>query len=340
MRHQNGFGSIIKLSGNRRKPYAVRITTAWKGNKQIRKYLGYYSSEAEALMALAEYHKNGFDVDLSKLTLKEVFDLWLKDRERRNASVASMRIYKMAYTRLGSFGNVPIKNIKAAHLQQWFDEIDLKPGSLGKVKNTVGMVFEYATQNDIVAKNYAKFLKVDGKIEKTGKIYTGQEIELLWEHSDTEPARVLLILMYTGMRIGELLKLSRDDIHFDEGYAIGGSKTEAGKERIIPFHDKILPLVREQLGNNKWLVQALHGGKRQYGVLKTHVNKFLNDLGMEHKFHDTRKTAVSLMHTADIPLETIKIIVGHAGEDVTTKVYLYKNPDELVKIINKLPIPY
>ena len=340
MRHQNGFGSIIKLSGNRRKPYAVRITTAWKGNKQIRKYLGYYSSEAEALMALAEYHKNGFDVDLSKLTLKEVFDLWLKDRERRNASVASMRMYNMAYSRLGKFGNVPIKNIKTAHLQNWFDEIDLKPGSLGKVKSTVGMVFEYAAQNDIVTKNYAKFLQVDGKIEKTGKVYTEDEIETLWKYTKNEQARILLILLYTGMRIGELLSLTKDDIHLDEGYAIGGIKTEAGKNRVIPFHDKIIPLVKKQLGNNKYLVQALHGGSRQYNVVSTQVTKFLANLGMEHKFHDTRKTAISLMHTANIPLETIKIIVGHAGADVTTKVYLYKNPNELVKVINEVPIPY
>jgi hypothetical protein len=50
-RHENGFGSIVKLSGNRRKPFAVRITTGWKDGKQIRKYLGYYKSEAEAAIA-------------------------------------------------------------------------------------------------------------------------------------------------------------------------------------------------------------------------------------------------------------------------------------------------
>ena len=339
-RHQNGFGSIVKLNGNRRKPYGVRVTTGWKDGKQIRKYVGYYSTQREALIALAEYHKGGYDLDLTKLTLKEVFDKWLDDRVQRNASDASLRTYKMTYSRLGKLGDAPMKQIKTTHLQKWFDEINLKVGSKSKIKSTLGMVFDYAAQNDIVTKNYAKFLQLEGETEKTGKVYTDDEIKLLWKHSNDENARILLILMYTGMRIGELLSITRDAIHFDERYMVGGSKTEAGKNRVIPIHDKVLPLVKEQLGDNRWLVQSFHGGKIQYSVIGSRVTKFLTSVGMEHKFHDTRKTAISLMHSANIPLETIKIIVGHAGADVTTKVYLYKNINELVNTINKVHIPY
>lgn len=339
-RHENGFGSIIKLSGNRRKPFAVRITTGWKDGKQVRKYLGYYKSEAEALLALAEYHKDGFDIDMSKFTLKQVFEEWFKTQEKRNLSKSVLATHKMAYSRLGTLGNVPIKNIKAATLQKWFEGIDLKPASKGKVKSTLTMVYDYATQNDIVTKNYAKFIKNDEKIEKTGKVYTDDEIKLLWEHKDQENARILLILLYTGLRVGELINISKDDINFDKCYMVGGLKTEAGRDRIIPIHSKILPLVREQLGNNKWMIQASHGGQRHYNVLLNQNIKFMSKLGLDHKFHDTRKTAISLMHSADIPIETIKIIVGHVGDNVTEKIYLYKNPEELVKVINKLKIEY
>ena len=338
LRHQNGFGSIVKLGGRRRKPYGVRITVGWEDGKQIRKYLGYYSSEVDALMALAEYHKNGVDIDLTKLTLKEVFERWLQLQENRTLSKSVVATHKMAYNRLGKLGNVPIKNVKTTQLQDWLDEIDLKPGSKGKLRSTMGMVFEYAAQNDIVSKNYAKFLKIDEKIEKTGKVYTTTEIQELWKHTDKEDARILLILIYTGMRIGELLHISKDDIHFDKQYMVGGSKTEAGRDRIIPLHDAIVPLVKQQLGDHHWLVQSTHGTAKHYNVVSVRNAKFLNELGMEHKFHDTRKTAISLMHTAGIPMETIKLIVGHTGSDVTEKVYLYKHPEELVKIINILSV--
>lgn len=52
MKMENGYGSIVKLSGNRRKPYGVRITVGWKDNKQQRKYLGYFKTPKELVEAI------------------------------------------------------------------------------------------------------------------------------------------------------------------------------------------------------------------------------------------------------------------------------------------------
>ena len=64
----------------------------------------------------------------------------------------------------------------------------------------------------------------------------------------------------------------------------------------------------------------------------------MKKLGWEHKSHDTRKTAISLMHRFEIPMEVIRIIVGHSGKGITEKVYIYKNEKELVDYINKVKI--
>ena len=189
MRAENGFGSITRLGGERRKPWAVRITAGWSNGKQVRKYLGYYKTQADALVALAEYHKNGVDVDLSKLTLAEVFDKWLERVEKRDVSVSVMRTHNMTKNRLGVFGNKPIKNIKAAHIQAWMDDIDLKPTSKQKIKSTLSQVFEYAVQNDIVAKNYVSSVEINGEVEKTGKIYTNEEIKLLLSAMNITPGK-------------------------------------------------------------------------------------------------------------------------------------------------------
>jgi integrase len=216
-------------------------------------------------------------------------------------------------------------------------KLDKTPNILFYLMNE-DMIFDYATQNDIVSKNYAKFIKIEEKIEKTGSIFTDEEIQTLWKHSEEPIARMLLILIYTGMRIGELLQMNKDTIHLDECYMVGGSKTEAGKDRVIPIHNDILPLVKMQLGDNKWLYQTSKGNPTNYSNLSPVANKYMLKLGMNHKFHDARKTAISLMHTAGIPMETIKIIVGHAGTDVTEKVYLYKNIHELVETVNRMKI--
>ena len=75
-----------------------------------------------------------------------------------------------------------------------------------------------------------------------------------------------------------------------------------------------------------------------YNTMHRNHTEFMNELGQSHKFHDARKTAVSLMHSANIPIETIRVIVGHSGKGVTEKVYLYKEPKELVDVINTMKI--
>ena len=339
MKNQNGFGSIVCLdpSGKkRRKPWAVRITAGWKDGKQVRKYLGYYETQTDALIALADYHKNGIDVDLTKLTLVEVYEQWFKQIEDE-ISASATRVHRMTYDRLGSLGKKKIKDIKSAHLQDWMKNIDLKPGSKKKIRSTLVQLFDYAVDNDIVMKNYAKSITIKGDTEKTGNLFTEEEIIKLWEHSHEPMAQYTLILIYTGMRISELLKLPVKDIDFQQHYGIGGLKTKKGKNRVIPFHDDIIDFVK-QYSDKNYLMENEYGRPVNYTTAKNHFKKFLEPLGMEHNFHDTRKTAVSLMHSSGIPIEVIRVIVGHSGKGVTEKVYLYKHPKELVEYVNKMDV--
>lgn len=343
MRNENGFGSIVcldKTGKKRRKPWAVRITTGWKDGKQQRKYVGYYKTQTEALVALAEYHKNGVDLDLTKLTLTEVFERFMERVEKKDLSDSVIRGHKMTQKHFGNLANVPLNQIKTPHLQNWMDNIDLKPGSKKKLKSNMIQIYKYAVANDIVPKNYAESIEITEKVEKTGAVFTEKEIATLWTHKDEKEVQQLLILIYTGMRISEMLAIGRDNINFEEGYMVGGSKTEAGKNRIIPIHDKIMPFVKEQLGDNLWLIRNNRGDAMSYRGAYDQFGKLFERLNMKHKVHDTRKTAISWMHSGGLPMETIRIIAGHSGKGVTEKVYLFKSPKELVEAVNSVEIPY
>lgn len=334
-RHENGFGSITKLGGHRRKPFAVRVTTGWKDGRQVRKYLGYYKSEAEALIALAEYHKNGINIDMTKLTLEEVFDRWYQRIEDKSSQTV-LNSHNMTKSRLGTLGKKPIKDVKVDHLQDWLDAVDLKPGSKKRLKSTLHQLFDYAIKNDIVQKNPAKYLEIGAKVEPTGAIFTDEEIQTLWNNVDNQHVQTLLILIYSGMRIGELLDLRNDDLHLDECYAIGGNKTDAGRERVIPFNHKIIQFVESRSKQYGCLVPTGKGEPMGYRSFQYHFLRLMTQFGWDHKIHDTRKTAISLMHKAEIPIETIRIIVGHSGQGVTEQYYLRKTPKELVEVINKI----
>ena len=81
MKNPNGYGSVVKLSGNRRKPFWVRKTTGWNDEGHpIYETIGYCVTREEGNILLAEYNKNPWDVDRIKITLQELFDLWLEKR--------------------------------------------------------------------------------------------------------------------------------------------------------------------------------------------------------------------------------------------------------------------
>lgn len=340
MRNENGYGSIIKLSGSRRKQYAVRITVGWKDGKQVRKYLGYYEKQTDALQALADFHKRGAKLDINNLTLQDVWDRWIERVEKKNLSKSVMAIHRAAHNKLGNLLKMNMKDIKTVHLQDWLDDLDVKPSTKGKFRSTLTQLFKYAIKNDIVDKNYAEFLEINEKIEKTGSVFTTNEIKALWDRKDERWVQLLLVLIYTGMRIGELLEIEVKNINFAKNYMIGGNKTENGKDRVIPLHDKIVPFIDNQINGSRYLVDNGRGGSMSYTNASKYIKKVFNELGFDHKIHDTRKTAVSLMHSSGIPMETIRVIVGHSGKGVTEKIYLYKDASELVEVINTMEIPF
>lgn len=86
MKLPNGYGSVKKLSGNRRRPYMVKITTGWEidpvTEKKKQKYavIGYAETKKEGLQMLAEYHQNPFDANASRTTFQDIYDLWSKEK--------------------------------------------------------------------------------------------------------------------------------------------------------------------------------------------------------------------------------------------------------------------
>ena len=77
MRLPSGYGGIVKLSGRRRKPYAVRITAGWTDTgRQIYKYLDYFAKRTDALACLNEYNKNPYNVENRHISFNDLYKKW------------------------------------------------------------------------------------------------------------------------------------------------------------------------------------------------------------------------------------------------------------------------
>lgn len=80
MKLPNGFGSVYKLSGNRRNPWCARKTVGWNDKGQvIYVFIGYYATKKEALIALGDYNKDPYDIKNSTLTFEAIHRMKVVD---------------------------------------------------------------------------------------------------------------------------------------------------------------------------------------------------------------------------------------------------------------------
>lgn len=330
MKNPNGYGCIIKLSGKRRRPYAVKITIGYDTKNQLRKYIGYATTYQEANKILIEYNENR-NVVVNNVTVAKIYELW-SVKHFKQVKKQAISKSTSAYKYLEPIKNVPIKDLKTTDLQKIINTLSSKLGMQKAVKGLLNQLYNYAMRNDIVIKDYSKFIELD-KYEKKidRKIYTQEEIEILWNNLDIDYVDTILILIYTGFRIGELLELKTENINLEEQYIVGGIKTDAGKNRLVPINSKILPLIKNRMNtDNENFV------KISYHTYRNTYKSIMKKLEMKHTIHDTRHTFASLLNNAEANKSSIIKLIGHTNFNTTEKVYTHKDINELRKAIDKI----
>jgi integrase len=339
MRLPNGYGSVTKLSGNRRKPYIVRLTKGYDDEgRQLRQILGYYATRKAALSALAAYSENPYDIDASKLTFAQLYEKWSAEHYEQ-ISPSAVRTYKSAYSYCGALYDMRIADIKTPHMQDVVDNADVGTNTRARIQSLFRLMFRYAMKYDYVKKDYSEYVKRP-KVEtiKERTPFSSEEIEWLWSKSDEHIAQIVLIMIYTGWRPTELsLMTFADSIDINERTMRGGVKTEAGKDRIVPICDKIFPFVESMYKRGFAGIASDESGEPlDYNGLYRKITVFFADNGIKHIPYETRHTFATLLDNKNINAKIKKLLLGHSSTDVTEKVYTHKTIEQLREAVNSL----
>lgn len=336
MRMPNGYGSVYKLSGNRRRPWIARKTIGWtEEGKQLYYTVGYYETRAKAIQALADYNKNPIG-DKRDITLGEIYDAWSKT-EYKVLAPSGVSAYQAVWKRLGKLADHPIRLIKTTDLQKVIDgmiEEGLSRSSLEKAKTLAGIIFEIAVNDDIIQKNYARAIKLPPTRKPKRETFADLEIrkvEKLAVEGDIW-AGTVMILIYTGMRIGELVTLTRFNVDTEHWVIRGGIKTDAGRDRVVPVHSKILPYVKYWYDSNG--PRLIHKDGKPISVDYYRKSLFypaLQRAGIERHLtpHATRHTFATLLDRARVNTKHIQDLIGHSSYAVTADVYTHPRIEDL-----------
>lgn len=330
MKRANGTGTIIKLQGNRRKPFVVKIPARDNRGYVVQNVLGYYPSSKEAQAALEAYNVNKNTSaapapDKLSMSLQAVYDLW-SARKYAKAGAASVTSYKASWRRLSVLAGMVMRNITVDQLQAIIDrdEADgLSKSSINNDRLLMRALYAFAMERDIVAKDYSAFIQIPSvgpKYEK-GTFDDIQMKKLEQMAVDGFPwADTVLMLCYTGFRITEFLTLTPFSYNAEGYYLRGGIKTEAGKNRVVPVHPKIKPYLMRWLAKGGEAIICAENGKPvsttwyRNNAFKP-VVEALGAPGVTP--HWCRHTFASRLHAAGVAELEQKRLLGHADKDVT-----------------------
>lgn len=350
MRLPNGYGSVTKLSGSRRKPYMARICDGsiyddkLKDFKPNRVVLGYYTTRKDALAALAEYNSNPFKIENNALSFKQVYEIW-KKKNYENLSDSTITSRESALKYCEPIFDKKVREINVAMLQEIIDTCPHGSSTKKNIRTIMNNVFEYADQNNIISKNPAQFIKIGYSEPVIDRIpFSDAEIKILWGNKDKWDYKILLILLYSGMRVNELLKNYRENVNLEERWIYVPDELAKNKEsvRYVPIHNKTYDLVKWFYDNS-----MKHGKEKlilnENGTLITYNNfvarnlKKINEkMEVAHKMHDTRHTFASNAHKYKLDELKIQKIMGHSPDNILKKVYTHITQEELLIEINKI----
>lgn len=340
MRLPNGFGQITKITNKRlRSPWRAMVTIGLdkETGKYKRKTIGYYDTYNEAYEALIEYHKDPHepDKDIDMNTLFKKWSEYYFNETRPNIE----RTYTYTWENFGAhLGNIKVSDIRSYHLKDAI-EADMPPSVHEKVRSMFNLMFDYAVEYEITDKNYSRLANVRyDKPEKTKHFtLTTDEIKAVAEHPELEMQDAVMIQMYTGLRPQELMLIEKENINLKENTIIAGMKTVSGKNRTIPIHPFIKPLIEKRMeGDSKYLFGGMKydGYKYRFGIIREKLS-----LNPRHQPHDMRVTFVTLAKKYNVNEYAIKRIVGHLIKDITEEIYTDREPDWLLREISRIPAP-
>lgn len=376
MKLPNGYGSVTKLSGNRRKPYLARVTLGWitdeqKGKTvQNRVTIGTFKTKKEALQALAEYSANPYDVQNNNFTLAELYQKWTESYFPSLNGDSSIRTITSAWRYCHAIYGMRVKDIRARHIKGIIEngfvisstgkksgqKIPASPGTKARIKSLFNLMLDYALEYELVDKNYARTFDLSNDIIKEKEaatrghiIFTEAEMQILWDNVDSlRFVDWILIQCYMGWRPQELAILKIDDINLDEQYIVGGMKTSAGKNRIVPIHPRIKHLILRnydqaiELGSKNLFNDplAVKGGMLiTYDKYAGRFAKIMTALNFreDHRPHDPRKTFITMAKKAEVDEYVIKRLIGHHITDITEGTYTERDIEWIRAELEKMP---
>lgn len=339
-RRPRGSGSVYKMCGVRQKPYIALSSK--------REVIGIYETSGEAIRALDAYVSQNRPISKLKYTFADVYAKW-SEAHYQDVGAKGRSSYELAYKKAERLWDRPVRDLVTEDYQVVIDDLanaGMSRSMCEKQRQLFSQICKWSMANGITSHNFAEELRLPAGTGKKTRVLTKEEISRIQSVADdrSDPmntiARISIVLYYTGMRINELLSMRRDDVHLDEGYLIGGEKTEAGRKRVIPILDPIKMIIADwmldSMGNELLLPAARGGKQRSESATEKAFKALMKRCDIEGAVpHTMRHTAATRLVQGKAEPTAVQAILGHADFSTTANYYTGHDAEYLKKEMKK-----
>lgn len=340
----NGFGTIKKLSGNRKNPYAAYPPTKefnLNGSPVTVPAIGYYSNWYSAYESLVEYNRHPYDLSSNDITFEQLYNLYYKtkyEEGKKKFSDSSKRSTIAAFKNCSILHSRRFKELRKGDLQSVIDTCLLKHSSLELIVNLFKGMYKYALENDIVEKDYSAFVQINiPDDDESGEPFTQDELDILWENKDFPNVDSILIMIYSGFRIAAYSKMEYH-LNENERFFKGGVKTNSSKNRIVPIHPAIYEFTKN-IQNSPLLLSTVHYRKQFFYPTLQSLGIECTASGKKHTPHDCRHTFSWLCDKYQVNDISKHMLMGHSlGNDIEKTIYSHRTIEELRTEIEKIKV--
>ncbi len=319
----NGTGTISKLSGNRAKPWMARRNDIC---------IGTYKTRTEAQRAL-ERVTDATITEKYNLTFSQIYDEW-KPIQERKVSKSQMGCYGTAYNLCPELHELQFRKIKRSDFQKVIiklEEAGKSKSTCDKVRQLFSQLSKWALAEEIIQINHAQNLETVAKQLTTKQVLLEENIRDI-QNSKNRGAGIVLILLACGCRPNELFKALLINCH--EDYFIGGSKTEAGRNRPIVISEVGLTAYKQlraeaiKRGAAR-LIEGFDGNRDQQNFAKREFKELMAEIGRpDISMYCCRHTYITNAARSGVDQRALQQMVGHVDKE-TTSIYTHLNVDDL-----------
>ena len=308
------------------------------------------------------------------MTTQTLLTEWLETYEKEHIKSRTYSRYQGIITAHinPTLGEQHIETLSRRDIQEFLSnqkaEGNIRTGG-GKLSATsanlmltvLNLAFEYACDMDMVEQNPCARIRRSREEAKKVEAFTKDEqrkIESAIIESEDPRLFGILLCLYTGIRIGELLALEWPDVDIQQGFisvnkTVYRDKDESGEwqlivdkpktassNRVIPLPSYItqMMIVRKDAAKSNYVIENKKGERMSIRSYQYMFERLTEKVGARKlNFHALRHTFATRAIECGMDIKTLSEIMGHKNASITLNRYAHSMMDTKIEMMNRLP---